>query len=49
MVLTARDLTREDRRRLSGATQILNKGDVSLRAVADRLQQLARAAMPVET
>ena len=49
VVLTARDLTREDRRRLSGATQILNKGDVSLRAVADRLQQLARAAMPVET
>ena len=49
VVLTARDLTREDRRRLSGATQILNKGDVSLRAVADRLQQLARAAAPIET
>ncbi|RYB03694.1 response regulator [Lichenibacterium ramalinae] len=40
VVLTAMDLTREDRRRLAGANQILNKGDVSLRALADRLQQL---------
>ncbi|MDX7952813.1 response regulator [Lichenihabitans sp. Uapishka_5] len=48
VVLTARDLTREDRRRLAGANQILNKGDVSLRSVADRLQQLARSTTATE-
>ena len=41
VVLTARDLTRDDRRLLRGASQILNKGDVSLRSVAERLHQLA--------
>ena len=43
VVLTARDLTREDRRMLRGANQILNKGDLSLRSVVERLQGLARA------
>ena len=41
VVLTARDLTREDRRRLAGATQILNKGDASVRSIAQRLHRLA--------
>ena len=43
VVLTARDLTREDRRLLRGADQILNKGDLSLRSVVDRLQGLAKS------
>ena len=38
VVLTALDLSREDRRRLQGANQILNKGDVSLRTLTERLQ-----------
>ena len=41
VVLTARDMTREDRTLLRGASQILNKGDVSLRGVVERLYQLA--------
>ncbi|WP_237481810.1 response regulator [Lichenibacterium dinghuense] len=40
VVLTALDLTREDRRRLAGANQILHKGDVSLRSIAERLHRL---------
>ncbi|WP_237480380.1 response regulator [Lichenibacterium dinghuense] len=40
VVLTALDLSREDRRRLAGASQILNKGDTSLRALVERLQRL---------
>ena len=48
IVLTALDLTREDRRRLAGASQILNKGDVTMRALGDRLQQLAEKAHPGE-
>ena len=40
VVLTALDLTWEDRRRLQGASQILHKGDVSLRSLAERLQGL---------
>ncbi|WP_305069258.1 response regulator [Lichenibacterium dinghuense] len=44
VVLTARDLTREDRRRLQGASQILNKGETSLRALASRLRAIAEAA-----
>jgi PAS domain S-box-containing protein len=40
VVLTAMDLSREDRRRLCGANQILNKGDVSLKALVERLQKL---------
>ena len=45
VVLTALDLTREDRRRLQGASQILHKGDVSMRALADQLQGLAARAV----
>ncbi len=41
VVLTARDLTRDDRRRLSGASQILNKGETSLRALASKLRAIA--------
>ena len=48
VVLTALDLTREDRRRLAGASQILNKGDVTMRALGDRLQRLAETAQPGE-
>lgn len=40
IVLTALDLTRDDRRRLKGASQILHKGDVSLQSLAARLQGL---------
>ncbi len=40
VVLTALDLTREDRRRLAGANQILHKGDASLRSIAERLHRL---------
>ena len=43
VVLTALDLTREDRRRLQGATKILSKGETSLLSLADRLSGLARA------
>ena len=43
VVLTAMDLTREDRRRLAGADQVLSKGAVSLRALADQLHRLAGA------
>ena len=41
VVLTARDLTRDDRKRLRGANQILNKGDLSMRGIAERLYRLA--------
>ena len=44
VVLTARDLTREDRRRLQGASQILNKGETSLRALASKLRAIADVA-----
>ena len=44
VVLTALSLTREDRRRLAGASQILNKGDVPMRALGDKLHQLAQNA-----
>ena len=40
VILTARDLTREDRGLLRGASQILNKGDVSLRSLGERLRDL---------
>ena len=40
VVLTAMDLTPEDRRRLRGANQVLNKGDLSLRDLAEKLRQL---------
>ena len=41
LVLSSLDLTREQRRRLAGTTQILNKGDTSLRSIVDRLKTLA--------
>ncbi len=51
VVLTARDLNREDRRRLRGVSQVLNKGDVSMRGLVHRLYRLAeqagRAGVPV--
>ena len=37
IVLTALDVSRADRRRLKGASQILNKGDVSLQSLGERL------------
>ena len=40
VVLTALDLTSEERRRLRGASQILNKGDASLRTLAERLRMM---------
>ncbi len=40
VVLTALDLSREDRRRLAGANQVLDKGDVSLKALVEKLQRL---------
>ena len=50
VVLTARDLTNEERRRLSGANQVLNKGDTSLRDLAGRLHALVPATPePVES
>jgi len=44
IVLTARDLTNEDRRRLRGAYQVLNKGDTSLRELAGKLRSLMPAS-----
>lgn len=41
VVLTALNLTREDRRRLQGASQILNKSDVSLRTLGEKLHAAA--------
>ena len=53
VVLTARDLDREDRRRLRGASQILNKGDVSVRGLVEQLYKLAdtdaRTELPADT
>jgi len=43
VVLSARDLTNEDRKRLRGASQVLNKGDTSLRDLAGELRALAPA------
>ena len=40
VVLTALDLTWQDRRRLHGASQILHKGDVSMRNLAEKLRDL---------
>lgn len=41
VVLTARDLTSEDRQRLRSASQVLSKGDTSLRDLAEELRALA--------
>jgi len=43
VVLSARDLTSEDRKRLRGASQVLNKGDTSLRDLAGELRALVPA------
>ena len=40
VVLTAMDLTAEDRRRLRGASQVLHKGDTSLRELVEKLHRL---------
>ncbi len=40
VVLTARDLTSDDRRRLRGANQVLSKGDTSLHELAEKLRQI---------
>ena len=45
VVLTALDLTWEDRRRLHGASQILHKGDLSMQALAERLRHLGAEAV----
>ena len=44
VVLTARDLTAEDRSRLRGASQVLAKGEATLRDIAAKLRALAPAA-----
>ena len=49
VVLTALDLNWQDRRRLHGASQILHKGDVSMRSLAERLQNLAAREEQTET
>ena len=40
VVLSALDLTAEDRRRLRGATQILNKGTTRMSELVDKLKRL---------
>ena len=45
VVLTALDLTAEDRRRLRGANQVLNKGDTSLRDLAEKLRRLGSGSV----
>ena len=45
VVLTALDLTAEDRRRLRGANQVLNKGDTSMRDLAEKLRRLGSGAV----
>ncbi len=46
VVLTAMDLTAEDRRRLRGANQVLSKGDVSLQELAEKLRQTGLNGAP---
>ena len=41
IVLTARDLTRDDRKRLEGAKQVLKKGETSLTTLAGNLRSIA--------
>ena len=49
VVLTALNLTADDRRRLRGANQVLNKGDLSLRDLAERLRLATNASEPAAT
>ncbi len=44
VVLTALDLTQEDRRRLRGANQILNKGATKMSELVDKLRRLGAEA-----
>ena len=44
VVLTAKDLTREDRKRLQGASEVLSKGVTSLGALARELRTVTEAA-----
>lgn len=43
VVLTARDLTAEDRRRLRGANQVLHKGDTGMSDLVEKLKHLGFA------
>ena len=43
VVLTAKDLTREDRRRLKGANEVLSKGVTSLGALSRELRRVTQA------
>ena len=45
VVLTAMDLTAEDRRRLRGANQILNKGSTRMSDLVDKLRRLGTDAV----
>ena len=45
VVLTALDLTAEDRRRLRGANQVLNKGSTPMSQLVEKLRQLGPRAL----
>ena len=45
VVLSALDLTAEDRRRLRGATQILNKGTTRMSELVDKLKRIEADAI----
>ena len=49
VVLTARDLTAEDRSRLRGASQVLAKGEATLRDIAAKLRALVPTARGGDT
>ena len=48
VVLTALDLSAEDRRRLRGATQVLHKGDTRMSDLVDRLMRLGSQKFAAE-
>ena len=48
VVLTALDLSAEDRRRLRGATQVLNKGDTRMSDLVERLTRLGSQKLAAE-
>jgi PAS domain S-box-containing protein len=48
IVLTALDLGAEERRRLRGATQVLNKGDVRMSDIVERLKRLGSQDIAAE-
>ena len=45
VVLTALDLSAEDRRRLRGVNQVLNKGDTNLRELGEKLRRISPGAV----